>query len=164
MGSSPPWPSHQRTTVRHVQEIGAPRAAACARRPGDHDPWNALPCLASHRSRRSVQSQLQQAQGSVPFSSRQRLRACASFTASRSKYSSQYGRSSSSGVGQKQVSTHLTRPSGRSRARAMSSSYSSPATDPAPSNPERMAPRNAEKRPVLTLAVTRYRMRYRGSL
>ena len=48
----------------------------------------------------SVQSQSEQAHGSSPLRSLQRDRACASCTLTRSKYSSQYGRSSSSGVAQ----------------------------------------------------------------
>ena len=59
---------------------------------------NAGACSASRASRRSVQSQSPQAQGSVPFSSRQLARAWASWTFTRSKNSSQYGRSSSSGT------------------------------------------------------------------
>ena len=79
----------------------------------------ASPIVCSLASSRSVQSQFEHAQYSVPFSCRHLLRAWASFTLSKSKYASQYGRSSSSGVGQKQVSTHFTEPSGSSRACAM---------------------------------------------
>jgi hypothetical protein len=69
-------------------------------------------------SRPTVQSHSQQAHGSVPFSSRQRLRKWASCTLTSSKYSSQYGRSSSSGVGQKQHSTQRTMPSERAGLRS----------------------------------------------
>src|SRR5206468_9065877 len=62
-------------------------------------------CVRSFSSSFCVQSQLQEAHGSVPFSCRQLRREWASFTLSRSKYSSQYGRSSDSGGSQKQVST-----------------------------------------------------------
>src|SRR5438067_187478 len=58
---------------------------------------NDVPCVASRSSSLFVQSQSQQAHGSVPFSCRQLRRECASFTLSNSKYSSQYGRSSASG-------------------------------------------------------------------
>src|SRR5437660_1145866 len=58
---------------------------------------NESPCVASDSSSFFVQSQSQQAHGSVPFSCRQLRRECASFTLSNSKYSSQYGRSSASG-------------------------------------------------------------------
>ena len=91
---------------------------------------NGLPLWASRSSSCLVQSQLQQAQASSPFKSRQFLRECASFTLNNSKYSSQYGRSSASGVGQKQTSTQRTVPSSSSRACSMSSRYSSPATEP----------------------------------
>ena len=47
------------------------------------------PCLRSHASNRFVQSQSQHAHGSVPFSSRHLLRACASLIESKSKNSSQ---------------------------------------------------------------------------
>src|SRR5216117_2864027 len=47
---------------------------------------NESPCVASHSSRFFVQSQSQQAHGSVPFSCRQLRRECASFTLSNSKY------------------------------------------------------------------------------
>src|SRR2546429_1860642 len=57
---------------------------------------NDVPCVASDSSSLFVQSQSQQAHGSVPFSCRQLRRECASFTLSNSKYSSQYGRSSAS--------------------------------------------------------------------
>src|SRR5437879_6513989 len=50
---------------------------------------NGSPRCCSRSSRRFVQSQLQQAQGSVPFQSRQFLWLCASLTLSRSKYFSQ---------------------------------------------------------------------------
>ena len=113
------------------------------------------PWAWSQRSRRSVQSQSIQAQGSEPFWSRHRLRACASLIFSIRKYSSQYGRSSSSGMSQKQVSIHRTHPSGISRARCMSRRYSSPATEPAPSDPSSMALFNPRRRPALTRAVTR---------
>jgi hypothetical protein len=67
-------------------------------------------------SNRSVQSQSQQAQGSLPFKSRQRCRPWASCTRTNSKYASQYGRSSSSGTSQKQTSTQRAVPSWQSRA------------------------------------------------
>src|SRR5439155_25069206 len=67
-------------------------------------------CVRSFSSSFCVQSQLQQAHGSVPFSCRQLRRKWASFTLSRPKYSSQYGRSSDSGGSQKQVSTHCATP------------------------------------------------------
>src|SRR5579863_3311169 len=62
-------------------------------------PWrsisrNGFPEVSSFRSRRSVQSQSLQAHGSDPFWSRHRRRSCASCTRVRSKYLSQYGRSS----------------------------------------------------------------------
>ena len=56
------------------------------------------PQVVEARFQLSVQSQSEQAHGSSPLRSLQRDRACASCTLSRSKYSSQYGRSSSSGV------------------------------------------------------------------
>jgi hypothetical protein len=91
---------------------------------------NGSPLWASRSSSCLVQSQLQQAQASWPFKSRQFLRECASFTLNSSKYSSQYERSSASGVGQKQTSTQRTVPASSSRACSMSSRYSSPATEP----------------------------------
>ena len=87
----------------------------------------------------SEQSQSQHAHGSSPVRSRHRLRACASWTFSSVKYSSQYSRSSWSGVGQKQTSTHCTRPSSWRRAARMFRMYSSPATDPRPSVPSAIA-------------------------
>src|ERR1700752_4452679 len=69
---------------------------------------NGFPWLLSHSSSFRVQSQSVQAQGSSPLRSRQFLRAWASLTLSSSKYSSQYGRSSASGVVQKQTSSQVT--------------------------------------------------------
>src|SRR5207302_331725 len=66
---------------------------------------NGSPLWATRSSSLRVQSQSQQAHGSVPFSCRQFLRLCASLIFANSKNSSQYGRSSASGVAQKQVST-----------------------------------------------------------
>src|SRR5438093_1595684 len=88
-----------------------------------------MPCVRSFSSSFWVQSQLQQAHGSVPFSCRQLRRKCASFTLSRSKYSSQYGRSSDSGGSQKQVSTHCATPFSVTRACHMLCKYSSPAIE-----------------------------------
>src|SRR6185295_4236746 len=119
---------------------------------------NGFPCLPSHASSRFVQSQPMHAHGSEPFSSRHALRACASLMESNSKNSSQYGRSSCSGVAQKQVSTHLTRPSASARACAMSRRYSPPAMEPSPSDPSSMARRSASRCPCLSRSVTRYRM------
>ena len=48
-----------------------------------------VPCFRSQPSNRRVQSQLQHAHGSAPFSSRHWLRACASLMLSNSKNSSQ---------------------------------------------------------------------------
>src|SRR5262249_35234576 len=59
-----------------------------------------IPLEASRSSSFAEQSQSLHAQCSCPLRSRQRLRACASCTLSRSKYSSQYSRSSARGVGQ----------------------------------------------------------------
>jgi hypothetical protein len=61
---------------------------------------NDVPEFFSFSSSRAVQSQLPQAQSSEPFSSRHLRRSCASCTLASSKYSSQYGRSSCSAVGQ----------------------------------------------------------------
>src|SRR5207248_5697723 len=77
---------------------------------------NELPVPESFSSSRSVQSQSQHAQGSVPFSCRQFRRECASFTDNRSKYSSQYGRSSARGGSQKHVSTQCASPFASTRA------------------------------------------------
>src|SRR6266849_8024937 len=87
---------------------------------------NALPARRSFSSSRSVQSQSQQAHGSVPFSCRQLRRECASFTLSKSKYSSQYGRSSASGGSQKQVSAQVAAPASSTRACCTLCWYSSP--------------------------------------
>ena len=70
------------------------------------------------------------------------------FHAQQLEYCSQYCRSSSSGVAQKQVSTHFTQPSGSWRACSMSCTYSSPATNPAPSVPSSMGS-SAARRPEL---------------
>src|SRR2546421_207203 len=79
-----------------------------------------FPVIAAGGSRTpppsASRSRAEQAQGSAPFQSRQFLRWCASFTLSKSKYSSQYGRSSASGLGQKQVSTQCAAPSAHTRA------------------------------------------------
>src|SRR3954470_11296093 len=77
---------------------------------------NDSPCPASFSSSFAVQSQSQQAHGSVPFSCRQFRRECASLTLTSSKYFSQYGRSSSRGGSQKHVSTHVAVPVGSRRA------------------------------------------------
>src|ERR1051325_693336 len=71
---------------------------------------NDSPWPASFSSNFLVQSQSQQAHGSVPFSCRQFRRECASLTLNRGKYSSQYGRSSAKGGSQKQVSTQVATP------------------------------------------------------
>src|SRR4051794_37566314 len=55
---------------------------------------NDSPVLCSLASSLRVQSQSEHAHGSLPFRSRQFRRACASLTLTKSKYSSQYGRSS----------------------------------------------------------------------
>src|SRR5438034_11569788 len=94
---------------------------------------NDIPRVRSFSSSFCVQSQLQQAHGSVPFSCRQLRRKWASFTLSRSKYSSQYGRSSDSGGSQKQVSTHCGTPFSVTLACSMFCKYSSPAIEPRPS-------------------------------
>src|SRR5205807_6860565 len=87
---------------------------------------NDVPCVASRSSSLFVQSQSQQAHGSVPFSCRQLRRECASFTLSNSKYSSQYGRSSASGGSQKQVSAQVAAPASSTRACCTLCWYSSP--------------------------------------
>ena len=56
---------------------------------GDLAAANGEPQLSIRASSLAVQSQSEQAQGSLPFRSRQRSRACASCTRSSSKYSSQ---------------------------------------------------------------------------
>src|SRR6476660_4074099 len=71
---------------------------------------NESPSPCSLDSSFAVQSQSQQAHGSVPFSCRQFRREWASFTVISSKYFSQYGRSSSSGGSQKPVSTQVATP------------------------------------------------------
>jgi hypothetical protein len=87
---------------------------------------NDSPELWSFSSSRRVQLHSEHAYGSVPFKSRQFLRACASLTLIKSKYSSQYGRSSSSGVRQKQTSTQWAVPSLAMRAWCISQRYSRP--------------------------------------
>jgi hypothetical protein len=81
---------------------------------------NAFPLFFNFSSNFRVQSQSQHAHDSVPFSCRQFRREWASFTWINSKYSSQYGRSSSNGVEQKHVSTQYAVPSSISRACSMS--------------------------------------------
>src|SRR5579864_1368558 len=75
-----------------------------------------------------------------------------------SKYSSQYGRSSSSGVEQKQISTQRAVPSSSTRAFCISRRYSPPATEPLPKVASWMALRSARARPAFNRALTRYRM------
>src|SRR5262249_22033265 len=116
------------------------------------------PSIASFDSSRSVQSHSQQAHGSSPFRSRHFARLWASCTRTRLKYSSQYGRSSASGMSQKQISTHFALPSSKRRASSMLRRYSSPATEPAPSVPESMARRGSDSLPGLTRAVARERV------
>src|SRR5438128_12579850 len=100
---------------------------------------NDSPLLRSLSSSLRVQSQSQHAHAWVPFSCRQLRRECASFTLSSSKYSSQYGRSSASGGSQKQVSTQIAVPDLSTRASRMLCRYSSPATEPRPTEPLLMA-------------------------
>src|SRR4051812_15404069 len=94
---------------------------------------NDSPWVCSFCSNFAVQSHSPHAHGSVPFSCRQFRLECASVTWSRSKYFCQYGRSSSSGGSQKQVSTQVATPFSSTRACCMSCWYSSPAMDPFPS-------------------------------
>src|SRR5207245_5647439 len=108
-------------------------------------------------SSRLVQSQSQHAQGSVPFSCRQLRRECASFTNKRSKYSSQYGRSSARGGSQKHVSTQCTSPFASTRAVSISHRYSPPAIDPRPRVPSVIAFASASSRPDLTRSFTQER-------
>src|SRR5437588_11638030 len=61
---------------------------------------NGSPHAAIFASSFAVQSHSPHAHGSDPFRSRQRCRACASWTFTSRKYSSQYGRSSASGTSQ----------------------------------------------------------------
>src|SRR6266481_5239939 len=119
---------------------------------------NDSPCPWSFSSNFCVQSQSQHAHGSVPFSCRQLRRECASFTLSKSKYSSQYGRSSASGGSQKQVSTHAAIPAAFTRACCMLCMYSSPAIEPQPSVCWSIAWIRAGFFPALTRAFTRYRI------
>src|SRR5436190_3369456 len=125
---------------------------------------NDVPCVASRSSSFFVQSQSQQAHGSVPFSCRQLRRECASFTLSSSKYSSQYGRSSASGGSQKQVSTQIAVPDLSTRASRMLCRYSSPATEPRPSEPLLMARMSGRFLLDFSFALTRYRMQERSTL
>ena len=125
---------------------------------------NELPARRSLFSNRFVQSQSQQAHGSVPFSCRQSRRECASFTPSSWKYSSQYGRSSASGGSQKQVSTQIALPELSTRASRMLCRYSSPAMEPRPSEPLLIARISGRFLPDFSFALTRYRTcrRYHG--
>ena len=119
---------------------------------------NDSPELCSFSSSRRVQSHSEHAHGSVPFKSRQFRRACASLTLIKLKYSSQYGRSSSSGIRQKQTSTQCAVPSCVTRACCISQRYSSPATEPRPSLPSSIALSRASSLPGFTRAFTKYRM------
>src|SRR6266704_2239211 len=119
---------------------------------------NEFPCVASRSSSFFVQSQSQQAHGSLPFSCRQLRRECASFMLSKSKYSSQYGRSSASGGSQKQVSTQVAAPASSTRACCMLCTYSSPAIEPRPRVCWSIAWMRAGFFPGLTRAFTRYRI------
>ena len=116
---------------------------------------NGLSWFRNFSSSCRVQSQSQQAHGSVPFSCRQFRRECASFTLSSSKYSSQYGRSSARGGSQKQVSTQRAVPSAAMRACSMSYKYSSPAIEPRPSVLSSIARRSDSPLPFLTRALMR---------
>src|SRR6266566_813089 len=116
---------------------------------------NDVPCVGSRSSSLFVQSQSQQAHGSVPFSCRQLRRECASFTVSNSKYSCQYGRSSASGGSQKQVSTQLAIPELFIRASRMLCRYSSPAMEPRPKVPWSTVRTSARSLPDFTWALTR---------
>ena len=118
---------------------------------------NDSPLSRKRCSSRSVQSHEMHAHGSLPFSSRHRRRSCASCTRASSKYSSQYGRSSRSGLGQKHTSTQRVVRSSQTRASCMLRRYSSPATEPCPSVPFSIALSRSFSRPGLTLARTRYR-------
>ena len=148
-----------RRAVKRDIEPGAPSSAFDVRAVPSAELFLNLarkdsPDCCSFSSSFFVQSQSQQAHGSLPFRSRQFPRACASLTLIKSKYSSQYGRSSWSGTLQKHTSTHCAVPSGFRRARCISSRYSSPAIEPLPSVPSSMALRNADSRPGLTRALT----------
>ena len=116
---------------------------------------NDLPARASFSSSRLVQSQSQHAQGSIPFSCRHLRRECASFTDNKSKYSSQYGRSSARGGSQKHVSTQCASPFASTRAVSISIRYSSPAIDPRPSVPSAIVLASASAHPDLTRAFTK---------
>ena len=88
----------ERTAFLHAADIARSSAEDTLISAWRSDSRNGSPDAFSFRSKRSVQSQSPQAQGSEPFWSWQLRRSCASCTRVSSKYRSQYSRSSCKGV------------------------------------------------------------------